>query len=274
MVIDTIGMVSQLCFVEAECSNVLDDYYWSAEALALNSTANATVNKALVTHNFIYEDLAFAIMCVITIVFGIVLNIFTIIVLVTGRQNSKGVRIQLINLAIADCLWAIIGPLIFFHIRFEIPLTSNLFLCKLSTFLGFLAVTVSPLCNVAISIDRFVVVYFPMKVMRYRKRHKVMVAIAVWIISVVIDMGALFNAHLLELNGKVWCFCSPIRYSEPFTMEMFYIISAAKYGLPAVIIVLMYSLIAVKLLGNESALGAKTESTKCQQRIRHDKMVS
>lgn len=273
MVINTIGMVAQLCFVEEECFETLDMYYFNAEAIALNSTDNSTINKALVEHSFMFEDTGFATMVGLAVILGLLLNVMTIVILVTGRRNSKGIRVQLINLAIADCLWSAVGPMMFYHIRFEIPLPPNLFVCKTAGALAFLVVTASPLCNVAISIDRFVVVHFPMKVVNYRNHHKIMIAISVWVISLVVDMGAFFNAHLQELHGTVWCFCSPIRYNKPFSVEVFYLVSAVKYGVPAMIIVLMYSLIAVRLLRQES-VGVRNDSTRRQDKSRRDKLVS
>lgn len=273
MVINTIGMMAQLCFVEQECFASLDEFYFTSEAKALNSSTNSTVNKALVEHDFLGEDLTFGVFCVLAMLAGVVLNVLTMVVLKTGTRNSKEVRTQLMNLAVADCLFAIVGPLTFFHIRFEIPITSNLIGCKIIGFLGFLAVTISPLCNVAISIDRVVAVYFPMKIRNYRYCHKVITAVCVWVISIIVDMGPLFNATTIELNGQVWCFASPVRYYKPFTYAEFYVASGAKYGVPALIIIVMYSLIAFKLLRRKT-VGERTASVKKQEKSRREKLVS
>ena len=39
--------MAQLCFVEQECLESLDNFYYLSEAKALNSTNNSTVNVAL-----------------------------------------------------------------------------------------------------------------------------------------------------------------------------------------------------------------------------------
>ena len=266
-------MMAQLCFVEQECLESLDNFYYLSKAKALNSTDNSTVNVALIEHDHVAEELAFGVFCGLSALTGIVLNVLTIIVLVTGHKNSKEVRVQLVNLALADIIFSVIAPVTFLHIRFEIPLTSNLAICKIAGFLGFYVVTLSPLCSVAISIDRVMAVYFPMRIRRYRRRHKIITAILVWMISLVVDMGALFNAFVKELHGEVWCFCSPVRYSKPFTFFEFYIASGVKYGVPALIIITMYSLIAYKLLRRKT-LGERTDSVKKQEKTRREKMVS
>ena len=235
VMIDTIGMMAQLCFVEIECMSKLDDLYY-------NST---DVAESL--HDLFLEDIAFATFLIAFIVFGVAFNIVTIMTLSTGKRSSKEVRVQLINLAIADCVWALVGPVINLHIRLEKPMTSNAVICKLINFMGFLMITVSPLCSVAISIDRFVAVYFPMKIIHYRTCHKIMAAVSVWLIGTLVDMGSLFNSHIAEVKNQSWCFGAPIRYKEPMPFEKFAIVSGIKFALPSIIIVIMYSLIAAKL---------------------------
>ena len=42
MVLSTVGMMAQLCFVEQECLESLDNFYYLSEAKALNSTDNSS----------------------------------------------------------------------------------------------------------------------------------------------------------------------------------------------------------------------------------------
>lgn len=249
--ITSIGMVAQLCFVELECTPKLDELSEISKAIASNSSRlNETATCSVYAeHNLNIEDYLFTTLCATCAVLGVVFNLLTIITLLTGRRNSREIRIQLVNLAISDLLWSLVGPAIFVYIRLEIPMTSNEALCKLISFLGFLVVTVSPLCNVAISLDRFVAVYFPMKIINYRTRHKVMAAAAVWMIGILVDMGTLFNAHTGEWDNQTWCYARPIIYDKTKTLpfEQFLIATAIKFGLPSIVMIVMYALIAGKL---------------------------
>ena len=253
------SMISQMCVIDVACYDMLVDVIYkatdNASQVQLNSTSaigsnssssSSSAHNALVEQDLYMEDMAFVIYCWLVIIFGTCLNIFTIVVLLVGQNNSSDMRVQLVNLALADCSMALIEPQTFRG--FRLGLEVHPIICSIGGFLQYGTFTLSILCNTAISIDRFIAVFFPLKVQNITNYHKAAVAVTLWLLAIAIDFGCLFNCKTWEILDYKMCFCSAIIYdSSAVTAKTLNIIRFVK-NVPAIIIVLMYVLVGIRIL--------------------------
>lgn len=245
MVGQPIYMLNQLCIIEDACYEVFEQLYLTASDEVQNSPRNSTMSNAFVEYGLFTEDMTFAAYCWIAGVGGALLNIMTILVLSLGTKNSLEMRVQLINLAICDCLMSMVEPQVFYHHRFTIPVDQTM--CKFAGFAQYATFTLSTLCNMAISIDRFVAVYYPLQIHHYTTCHKVGTAVAIWLIAFAVDIGAIFNCNIWQIRDFEWCFCTPTRYTKQLGTTKDNIIRFSKYGIPAFVIIFLYILIGIRM---------------------------
>ena len=167
MVHTAVSMISQMCVFDVACYDMLVDVIYkatdNASQVQLNSTSaigsnssssSSSAHNALVEQDLYMEDMAFVIYCWLVIIFGTCLNIFTIVVLLVGQNNSSDMRVQLVNLALADCSMALIEPQTFHG--FRLGLEVHPIICSVGGFLQYGTFTLSILRNTAISISSMV----------------------------------------------------------------------------------------------------------------------
>ena len=177
---------------------------------------------------------------------GIVLNLLTIFIVALGTNIGKEFKIQLINLAIADITLALIVPAYMAVNSLDISFPDSSILCKIFCFATHAASYTSLLCNVAISLERFVIIYFPFRASRYRKRHKLLVIAAVWIVGALPGIGTLMFADVIQIRNNFYCVDVPV--PEPLEPAL----RTLKYAAPAFVIVLVYTLVFIKLCFQKS----------------------
>ena len=179
-------------------------------------------------------------------VLGVVLNILTIIIIKRGKHSSKEIRIQLINLAIVDGLSALFFPATSMVTVLMISFPESTALCKITRFIGYGALYTSPLWNVAISLERFTAVFFPLKMINYSKNYKLAVAGLVGVCGFLPEIDSLLHAQIVTWNRMRICTTnSPLAQKNPV---LFDILIVLKYVLPALIIVVVYTAIAIRLM--------------------------
>ena len=251
MVQTAVSMIAQMCVIDSACYNMLWDIIFKAKyESSYNSTTDnstTTMYNALEEHDLYIEDMVFAVYCWFVIIFGVTLNIFTILVLLFGDKNSPEMRVQLVNLAVADLAMSLVEPQTFrFH---RLGLDVAMPMCSFGGFLQYATFTLSTLCNMAISIDRFIAVFFPLKVQDITYAHKVGAALVLWILTVAVDFGTVFNCKMWEIFDYEWCFCSAVVYdSSDISTGNLHLIRFLKYAIPAFVIVLMYTLIGIRII--------------------------
>ena len=195
-------------------------------------------------------DIAYISIYGLSALLGLFLNTLTITILLKGKKFGKGIRIQLVNLAVADTLSSLV---VFIFAIFEgllavpnINVYVILDVCGiLHYFLNF-QFQASLMSNTAISLERFVAVYFPLKIREYRRRHVIAVTIAIWILTFVVDMPWIFEIELhADPSFNKNHFCTSELFLEPVELDL--IIYSTCYFFPLTIIVTSYTLICIKL---------------------------
>lgn len=227
----------------------------------LNSTSsNDTVEYISTSHNT-----ALIVTCSTIALLGITLNSLTIAVLCNGRTTSRQSHFQLINLAVADLLSALIYPAVLVMVNLYLPFHASSFWCTLLMSVNTTVFYASPLWNVTMSIEKFIAVYTPLHMLMYQRRHKVCVAVLVWTLAAVSQMDTFMYARTMKFFNGTLPLCvilNPIAYTDTTLYDS---ILALRYVIPATIIVTMYALIGFKLLLKEKIGDVRISSVRAER---------
>ena len=194
-------------------------------------------------------------------------NVLVIIVFTCGRRKTD-LRPFLINLAVSDLVMAVFCmPFSFTHTMlghwiFSPPM------CPIVLFMQLLAVTASVSTNMAIGIDRFWVVTFPLKSRVTARRYRVVIAV-IWVISVLLSSVQLAVGRAVPIStykGNIVYQCKEEWWKPQRTIRGAYtcFILAATYLLPLIILSLTYGIVGRKLW-QRTAPGNKDASRDAQQ---------
>ena len=189
-------------------------------------------------------------------VLGLILNVGTILTVLKSRQlSNKGVHVLLVNKAVADLITSLTYPTVYAALPFGQE--AELELLIISTF-GSLGIYLSLLWNAAISIERFVVIHFPLKSLVYTKKMKVILTTIVWLIGIV-------GSTLLTLLTMLRCQDSTQSLQEQracalFTFDRHNDEIMVGTTVPAAIILTMYTLVVKKLFRASASTSAHSNS--------------
>jgi hypothetical protein len=131
-------------------------------------------------------------------------------------------------------------------------------MCKIAPFASTLSVNVSIITLVAISLDRFHVILFPLKP-KLRMKQCAYILVFIWIISIGLSSVKLINFRTMILENTTTVVCSPIDLfiNEIETIFLF----VSQFLLPVVIISYTYFRIVHHMYYNE----CPNSSTKNQK---------
>ena len=193
---------------------------------------------------------------------GVLFNIFTLFVLTLGKNISKKVKIQLINLAIADLLLAILrtpsavlGPL-------TISFPESPTLCRFHAISTIMVAPSTLYCNAAIAIERFIIIYFPLRALRYTTAHKCVIVAVIWFITLTLGFLVSFDVTIKDLGIKKMCTLDPTNGILLIRERM--VLYGVVFILPTVVIVTFYTLVFAKLYCRKSSSIRHHESTRQQ----------
>ena len=177
---------------------------------------------------------------------GFVLNLLTIFIVRLGNNIGKEFKIQLINLAIADIAFALVAPVEIAIYLLNLSFPNSTILCKIFCFGSGITYFTSLLCSAAISLERFVIIYFPFRASRYRKRHKLFVIAAVWILGAVDGIIGLVFADVYQIRNSLYCHDLLVSAAIDTALRTF------MFFTPAFVIASVYTLVFIKLCFQKS----------------------
>ena len=193
---------------------------------------------------------------VLVTMYAIILVISSIgnllVLVVVHRNKSRRIRtvsdLFLLNMATSDLLITLFNiPILMKNImaRQEWPsagIIGNV-LCSLTTLLFYLSIDVSLLSLVAISVERFLLVFFPRKRFVTMNAARAVIG-ATWITGIVFTTPLVFTTKLEELLWRKSCIVG-IKLATPFSYHIAYF--AIFIVLPMLTMFILYPAIAVKL---------------------------
>ena len=217
--------------------------------ICLESHTSMTVNESMEDHakNCLTSHLLIDSVCS---TMGFILNVFTLAVIITGKRFAQNIKIQLGNMAIADLLCSILLPSsTLFGGLVNVPYHSNI-LCKIHSHIIYSLFYSSLLFNTALALEKFVAVYFPLRMICYERRHIISVIVSVWSLAFLAEIDILFksNVHISTITGMPGCYSAEEHRTFDEKKLQCILFSGLRLGIPATIMLLAYGLIAIKLM--------------------------
>ena len=215
-----------------------------------------------------------AVYCVIMLV-SLVGN--SLVLAVVYRNENKRMETNsnyfIVNMSCSDLLITICNiPLVITNLASEnfVPVAGkmgNMF-CKLATFLFYLSIYVSLLSLVAISVDRFLLVFYPLKMFITAKRARIIIG-TIWLMGTIFTAPLAAQATLFEYGDFKACF-----FSLPIDVIHTYFITCLVVFvvLPLTTMVVLYSSIVVKLFRQKTP-GANSAVNQEHSKKRNRKVL-
>ncbi|XP_067951245.1 tachykinin-like peptides receptor 86C [Watersipora subatra] len=178
---------------------------------------------------------------------GIISNGVTIAIILNGKRFGQGMKIQLINLAVVDFLCALLCPISgFIGGIVTINYFQSNILCVLHQFLTTVFFCNSLYCTVAMAIERFVAVFYPLKIHTYSRRGVIIVILIGWISSFGLHVDIiLFSAiHNIPEFGNIRM-CLSRKASKNILWRL---VNILRFLLPVAILLFCYISIGFKLV--------------------------
>lgn len=184
-------------------------------------------------------------------VVGVILNLLVIAVIIKGNKFGKGMKLQLMNLAIADFLSSVMAPGSGFvgGIVTLIAYPDDLALCEIQQYITSVVFYASLACSAAISLERLVAVYFPLNMLKYRIGHVITVGILVWALALIANIDSLIANQVIEKpehNYTLTCMSGKYMLMGDKYGPWVYI-AVARFLVPIIVILASYGFICVKL---------------------------
>ena len=213
-----------------------------------DNTTNLIANSTLDLLNAGDKDLALMdyvliVLYSITTVLAILGNSIAIIIFTKGKRSKTDLRPFLINLAAADLIMAIFC----IPFTFTYSLIGNWIfsapMCPIVMFLQTVSVTGSVSTNMAIGIDRFCAIAFPLNTTRNTASRYKCIIILIWIIAIAFAGVQLFVGGIQYNNITHHTECNEIWPNKD--LELFYtiLLLILTYMVPLIILTVTYSIV-------------------------------
>ena len=172
-----------------------------------------------------------------------------VIYIVCKREHMRNsTNILIANMAVGDILMACVFPYVlkWLYVGYQwFDTIMGTILCKFVHSIQVLSIACSVISLVFISLDRCVVILFPMRRIFTNKVLK-MCLVATWVFSTAFAMPLVVVTTVLYKHGQYQCFESgwPSEKAEQNYVLLFFL---GTYLIPLIIIAVAYTLIAIKL---------------------------
>ena len=215
---------------------------------------NTTGLDEEITFCIITEDPVAAKVCktlayCLLLVMSLIGNTLIIMVVYRDEKMKTTTNLLIVNMAVSDLLVPIFAmpranvEILYGNLRWLIDGAFGEALCKLTAFFQDISTAVSVQTLVAIAVDRFYAVWFPLKAARIKPRVKYVILL-IWLISTLIHAPYLYGFQIGKFNRKTYCY---LGWSRAVTKIVFLLLIIFIYALPLVLITTFYSLIVKKL---------------------------
>lgn len=232
----------RMCLDDRCCFEALD---------LINETSQSSANMTTryidkLEYDMRAEDTAWTVFAILCIASGFVLNALTIIVFVKGKRVPKWIKLLLINLAVADMCYSVVLPIKIMDYRLDRSLITTIMPCRIINYLYYVVLTVGPFCNLAVSLERLVIVYLPLKPLS--AKAKSIIAVGVWVLALTSELGILVNTEMVHItDGDVYCSAVRSAYQQDECTLNTYVFMKILNILPIVLTISCYVLLAVKV---------------------------
>ncbi|XP_071957724.1 allatostatin-A receptor-like [Antedon mediterranea] len=200
---------------------------------------------------------------VVMLIIGTVCNGSIILIIFTRQVTSSPRNYLLANIAIGDLFLLLTCDLVDVLIEFDIVDINKPVICLGTAVAVVVSQGIAVLTLMALSIDRFLAIVHPFAIMRLRpgKIYGTVVAI-IWIISIAMASPILFLGEAsTEVNATYCLYVPDYEHTGGFAYDC--VRAGLFYGLPLIVILVSYVLIAHRLF--RSTQFAKNSSNSCDR---------
>lgn len=186
-------------------------------------------------------------------VFGLIGNIFALVVLIKTYRQRTAFHIYMLNLAISDLLFICTLPLRVVYYVSKGQWFFGSFLCRISSFVFYVNLYCSILILTAMSVTRFLAIVFPVKNLKLVsvKRAK-WACIGIWLFVTLASSPFLMSGSYIDLKTNITKCLEPPLSEESLKKVLIlnYIAFIAGFLIPFIVILVCYTLIIKTLLKN------------------------
>lgn len=176
---------------------------------------------------------------------GVIGNV-AVCCIIARRLRQSATSIFLLNLSMSDMMMALfcvpitlISDCLLHHWIF------GKLLCHIFPFIQGVSVFLSALTHTAISVDRYFVVFHPLRRQNFPIKRAFFVVISMWIFSFSASCPLIFVSDIKKADDKEFCREDWFTVISEVTYSL--VVMVLQYFLPVVVIVLTYSAIAVRI---------------------------
>ncbi|XP_066570689.1 G-protein coupled receptor 183 [Amia ocellicauda] len=216
------------------------------ELSAQMSFSNASCPEYQYTKIFIvWFSIFYSIICIV----GITMNTLGLYTICKGMTKTTSTLLYLINLILADLLFAIVLPLRIVYFAMGLNWKLGEIMCRLYGYLFYVNIYTSINFMVCISVDRCLAVFQPLELHKFRKiSFAKCVCVFVWIFTCATNGVIFFLPNIYIQNGTV-ALCMEISNVENNPKFSGQILTAVifSYYIPFLILFCCYCCVGVKL---------------------------
>ena len=235
-----------------------------------NGTAVSLVNYSSISRSFDFlsvpEQYAIGGYFTLTGVLGLAFNILTIHIIVRNNNVGKKLKAQMVNLAIADCLMAICIPPANILTALKLSWPNSLAFCAAYSFLTNVAYYVSPLCNAAISVELWFIVFYPLRANQLTRAHNCVFIAIIWLVGIAVHVPTATYSELYSIQGRYFCFLSPKADHSLYVWLL-----SLQFVIPTLVIVTNYIAILIKL--QQRRRNPQLPRSNREGKVRHSQIV-
>lgn len=220
--------------------------------MANNTTdMNEQITSCIITEDPLSAKVCKTLAYSVLLAFSLLGNTLIIMVVCRDEKMKTTTNLLIVNMAVSDLLVPIFAmpranvEIFYGNLRWLIDGTFGEALCKLTAFFQDISTAVSVQSLVAISVDRFYAVWFPLKAARIKPRVKYVISL-IWFTSALIHLPYLYGFKIETSSGQTYCF---VGWSRPVTKIVFLLLIIIIFIIPLGVITTLYTLIVKKLRG-------------------------
>ncbi|EDO42364.1 predicted protein, partial [Nematostella vectensis] len=200
-------------------------------------------------------------------------NSLVVAVVASERRMHKTVNFLIVNMSVSDLLVTVVYmprviSLSYAGYEWLLDGLAGLVFCKMSVCFNQTSIAVTIFTVIAISLDRFLAVVFPLG-RHFTETTSRVIITATWVAALLTAFPQFYGIKPVLQGGKLYCFLDLDQTFEPGAERAFYLFTlVGLFAIPLVTIVFLYSGIMITLIQRRNVLLSSDAQTQQRERTR------